>query len=100
MLRRLAGRTHIVISAVWCVSAGREERALSESEVEFASLSEAAIAAYVVTGEPLGRAGAYAIQGRAAMFVRRLSGSFSGVMGLPLFETAELLRHFQAGPPR
>jgi len=98
MLRRLAGRSHKAISAVWCVSAGREERALSVSEVTFAALSEAAIAAYVASGEPTGRAGAYAIQGSAAAFISRLSGSYSGVMGLPLFETVELLRRFGIGP--
>jgi len=92
MLRRLSGRTHQAISAVWCISAGREERALSVSDVVFAPLSEQEISTYVATGEPIGRAGAYAIQGRAAAFISRLSGSYSGVMGLPLFETVELLR--------
>ena len=94
MLRRLSDRRHRVLSAVWCVSAKREESALSVSEVTFDKLSDAAIAAYVATGEPMGRAGAYAIQGRAATFVSGLSGSYSGVMGLPLFETAQLLRRF------
>ena len=94
MLRRLSGRAHLAISGVWCVSAGREERALSVSEVVFAPLSERAISAYVASGEPIGRAGAYAIQGRAAAFISRLSGSYSGVMGLPLFETVELLRRY------
>jgi len=98
MLRRLGGRAHKAISAVWCVSAGREERALSVSEVTFTSLSEAVIAAYVASGEPIGRAGAYAIQGRAAAFISALSGSYSGVMGLPLFETMELLRRYGIGP--
>jgi nucleoside triphosphate pyrophosphatase len=94
MLRRLSGRAHLAISAVWCVSAGREERAVSVSEVVFAPLSERAISAYVASGEPIGRAGAYAIQGRAAAFISRLTGSFSGVMGLPLFETVELLSRY------
>ncbi len=94
MLRRLSGRTHRVLSAVWCVSATREAHALSMSEVSFATLSEAEIAAYVATGESLDKAGAYAIQGRAAAFIRQLSGSYSGVMGLPLFETRGLLREF------
>ena len=94
MLRRLSGRTHHVLSAVWCVSGGREERALSVSEVSFAELSAEEIAAYVGTGESLDKAGAYAIQGRAAAFIRQLSGSYSGVMGLPLYETAQLLRRF------
>jgi len=91
MLRRLSGRAHEVLSAVWCISASREEHALSISTVEFAALSDADIMAYVATGEAFGKAGAYAIQGRAAAFVSRLEGSYSGVMGLPLFETAEIL---------
>lgn len=94
MLARLAGRTHRVISAVWVVSAGREDHAMSASEVGVAALDVAAIARYVETGEPYGKAGAYAIQGRAAAFIDRLSGSYSGVMGLPLHETAALLRGF------
>ena len=96
MLRRLSGKTHRVLSAVWCISAGREEHALSVSTVEFAALSESDIAAYVATGEAFGKAGAYAIQGRAAVFIRRLDGSHSAVMGLPLHETSELLRRFSA----
>jgi septum formation protein len=95
MLRRLSGRTHQVVSVLWAVSAGREEHASCTSRVEFAELSEAAIAAYVATGEPFGKAGAYAIQGRAAAFIRRLDGSYSGVMGLPLHETAGLLGRFE-----
>jgi len=94
MLRRLSGRTHHVLSTLWCVDAAREERACSDSRVEFAALSAAEIADYVASGEPVGKAGAYAIQGRAAAFVRRLEGSYSGVMGLPLHETANLLRAF------
>lgn len=94
MLARLAGRRHRVLSAVWLVAADREEHALSETLVELAPLSAAEIAAYVATGEAFGKAGAYAIQGRAAAFIRRIDGSYSGVMGLPLHETAALLRHF------
>ena|ERR1700722_422887 len=94
MLRRLSDRNHRVLSAISCVSVHREEFELSVSEVTFDRLSEADIAAYVATGEPMGRAGAYAIQGRAARFIRHLSGSYSGVMGLPLYETAQLLRRF------
>jgi septum formation protein len=94
MLRRLSGRTHRAISTVWCVSAGREEHATSDSRVEFVPLDENDIAAYVAGGEAFGKAGAYAIQGRAAAFVRRLDGSHSGVMGLPLHETAQLLKRF------
>jgi len=94
MLRRLAGRTHRVITAVALVSASREMQAVSISEVTFAPLSDAWIAAYVATGEPRGKAGGYAIQGRAQAFITHLSGSYSGVMGLPLYETATLLRAF------
>ena len=94
MLRRLSGRTHEVVSAVSVVSAGREAQAVSRSRVAFAALDEDEIDAYVASGEPMGRAGAYAIQGGAERFVTRLDGSFSGVMGLPLHETARLLRGF------
>lgn len=94
MLRRLSGRTHEVVSAVAVVSAGREAQAVSRSKVTFATLSEEDIAAYVASGEPMGRAGAYAIQGGAERFVTRLDGSFSGVMGLPLHETMLLLQGF------
>jgi septum formation protein len=90
----LSGRTHRAISAVWCVSAGREEHALSITAVTFSVLDDADIAAYVDTGEPMDRAGAYAVQGRAAAFISRLDGSYSGVMGLPMFETMGLLRRF------
>jgi septum formation protein len=95
MLRRLSDRSHRVLSAVWCIDAQREEFALSVSDVVFDRLSDADIAEYVATGEAMGRAGAYAIQGHAAKFIRHLSGSYSGVMGLPLFETAQLLRRFE-----
>jgi septum formation protein len=94
MLRRLSGRTHRVITAVSLVSASRELQAVSISEVTFAPLSDAGIAAYVATGEPRGKAGGYAIQGCAQAFITHLSGSYSGVMGLPLFETATMLRAF------
>ena len=92
MLRRLSGRTHAVISAVWRVDAHGERSACCVSQVRFAVLDAAAIAAYVATGESFGKAGAYAIQGRGAALVEHLEGSYSGVMGLPLFETARLLR--------
>lgn len=91
MLRRLSGRTHTVLSAVARVQAGAHTVRLCESQVTFRALSAGEIAAYCDTGEPLDKAGAYAIQGRAAAFVRHLTGSYSGVMGLPLFETADLL---------
>lgn len=95
MLGRLAGRTHRVISVVWCLSAGEEDHAVSVSEVSIAAMDRARIDAYVATGEAFGKAGAYAIQGRAAAFVSHLSGSYSGVMGLPLHETTRLLERFQ-----
>ncbi len=93
MLRRLSGRTHAVLSAVARVQAGAHLVRLSESQVTFRTLSAVEIVAYCDTGEPLDKAGAYTIQGRAAAFIRHLEGSYSGVMGLPLFETAELLVH-------
>jgi MAF protein len=94
MLRRLSGRTHAVISVVWLVSTAREQSVECVSQVRFATLDEPAIAAYVATGEPFGKAGAYAIQGRGAALIEHLQGSYSGVMGLPVFETARLLRDF------
>ena len=94
MLRRLSGRTHEVITAVSVVSAGREAQAVSTSLVTVAPLDDDAIAAYLASGEWQGKAGAYAIQGRFQVHIEHLSGSYSGVMGLPLFETARLLRDF------
>lgn len=94
MLRRLSGRTHRVLSAVALVSPAREAQALCESRVTFARLDDATIAGYLATGEWQGKAGAYAIQGVADVFVERLEGSFSGVMGLPLHDTARLLAGF------
>ena len=91
MLRRLSGRSHRVLSAVSLLSANNEAQVLSVSEVRFAELDDAAIAAYVDGGEWRGKAGAYAIQGSAQAFIAHLSGSYSGVMGLPLYETAGLL---------
>lgn len=98
MLRALAGRRHEVYSTVWLVSAGREAQATCRSEVTVEALDAAAIAAYLATGEWRGKAGAYAIQGRFAAHVAHLSGSHSGVMGLPLHETAALLRAFHLIP--
>ncbi len=94
MLRRLSGRTHEVLSVVTVAAAGREMQVESRSEVTFAPLAEADIAAYVASGEPMGKAGAYAIQGQGERFVAHLSGSHSGVMGLPMHETWTLLREF------
>ena len=92
MLSELAGRTHRVLTAVALQVGARRLTALSVSRVTFAALSPAQIAAYVATGEPMGKAGAYGIQGRVAAHVQQLSGSYSGIMGLPLYETARLLR--------
>jgi septum formation protein len=94
MLHRLSGRTHHVLSGVSLASAERDAQALSVSEVTFANLDAAIIDAYVASGEWEGKAGAYAIQGVAQAFIPHLSGSHSGVMGLPLYETAQLLRAF------
>lgn len=94
MLRRLSGRTHRVISALSLVSASREAQAVSLSEVTFAELDGQDIETYLASGEWQDRAGAYAIQGRAQALISHLSGSYSGVMGLPLYETAQLLRGF------
>lgn len=98
MLGRLSGRTHEVISSVALVSAGREAQVTVVTEVTFDTLDAATIAAYVASGEPRGKAGAYAIQGGAEVFVTRLAGSHSGVIGLPLQHTAALLRGFGLQP--
>ena len=91
MLRRLSGQTHQVSTAV-AVSWNKEiDMVVSSSRVSFRALTDDEIERYVATGEPFDKAGAYAIQGRGAAFVSHLEGSYSGVMGLPLFETAELL---------
>ena len=92
MLAELAGRTHRVLTAVALQNGAQRLTALSVSHVTFAELTPGQIDAYVDTGEPLGKAGAYGVQGRAGMFIPHLSGSYSGIMGLPLFETAQLLR--------
>jgi septum formation protein len=91
MLQQLSGRTHRVISAVALVTTAGVASRLSDSEVRFRRLTPAECAAYWDTGEPRDKAGAYAIQGLGAVFIAGLNGSYSGVMGLPLFETAELL---------
>jgi septum formation protein len=95
MLQRLSGRTHAVLTAVALRTDGGVESRISRSEVTFRRIAAAEALAYWETGEPRDKAGAYAIQGRAAIFISDLRGSYSGVMGLPLFETAELLS--QAG---
>jgi len=98
LLRRLSGRTHQVLTAVAVAREARVETALSISAVEFRELADGEIRRCVASGEPFDKAGAYAIQGRAAVFVRAISGSYSGIMGLPLFETAELLGRFDVVP--
>jgi septum formation protein len=95
MLRILSGREHRVLSAVALQSTDKRLLAISDTRVRFRDIPDAELAAYVASGEPMGKAGAYAIQGRAAVFVAMLNGSYSGVMGLPLYETADLLRKFQ-----
>lgn len=92
MLARLSGRRHSVHTAVVLASGGKLDEIVSISEVEFCTLSHQDIREYCASGEPMGKAGSYAIQGLAAAFIRHLSGSHSGVMGLPAFETTELLR--------
>ncbi len=100
MLERLAARTHQVISAVCLVDGDAEFAATCVSEVSFAALERRDIDDYLATGEYLGKAGGYAIQGRAAAFIAHLSGSYSGVMGLPLHETAQVLREAGLWPVR
>jgi len=91
MLQRLSGRRHQVLTAVALAQRGQVFEALSRSEVHFAELSQAQIRRYVATGEPMGKAGAYAIQGLASLWIQRISGSHSGIVGLPAFETAQVL---------
>lgn len=92
ILRRLSGNMHRVLSAVAVDFEGQLESLLSISEVHFRTLDEVEIRRYVASGEPMDKAGAYGVQGRAGMFVEHLSGSYTGVMGLPIFETAQLLK--------
>lgn len=94
LLERLSGREHAVLSAVALATAGRTEARVQVSRVHFRATTVAEREAYWATGEPADKAGGYAVQGRAAVFIERLDGSYSGVMGLPLYETCELLRAF------
>jgi septum formation protein len=98
MLMRLGGREHRVLSGVAVVRGDEDQSRLSVSHVHFRQIGDDEALAYWHTGEPADKAGGYAIQGRAAMFIERLEGSYSGVMGLPLFETAQLLRQFGLVP--
>lgn len=91
MLATLSGRTHRVLTAVAVAWRGRSVSGLSVTRVRFAALSTTQIQRYVASGEPMGKAGAYAVQGRAAAFIEHISGSYSGVMGLPLHLSAQLL---------
>ena len=97
MLLELSGRSHQVLTAVALATGSAVAHLLSTSEVRLRRLSRAECRAYWATGEPRDKAGAYAVQGRGAVFIEHLSGSYSGVMGLPLFETAQLLE--SAGLP-
>jgi septum formation protein len=92
MLRDLAGKTHRVLTAVSVQKGKTRAQAISVSQVRFAAMTAAQIRNYVATGEPMGKAGAYAVQGRAAAYIEHISGSYSGIMGLPMFETAQMLR--------
>jgi len=98
MLRRLSGGSHIVLTAICLVTPAGEHNALSESRVTFAVLADAVMTRYLTTGEADDKAGAYAIQGRAAGFITRLEGSYSGVMGLPLYELFETLKRAGVEP--
>lgn len=91
ILRRLSGRTHWVHTGVAVTFAGRMKSRLSSSKVEFAPLTSTVLTRYLESGEALDKAGAYGIQGRAGTFISRIEGSYTGIMGLPLYETAELL---------
>lgn len=97
ILRSLSGQTHLVLTGVAVSFAGQTEYVLSRSEVTFRVIEEAEIQRYVLSGEPMDKAGAYGIQGRAGMFVEHLSGSYTGVMGLPLCATGELLKRVVLG---
>ena len=92
MLSALAGRSHQVLTAVAVQQGLQRFEAVSASQVSFQAMTAGQIKAYVDSGEPLGKAGAYAIQGKIAMHITRIDGSYSGIMGLPLWETASLLR--------
>ena len=91
MLRELSGTTHRVLTAVAVQNGRKRHEAMSDSQVSFAPLSARQIRDYVASGEPMGKAGAYAVQGRAAAFITQIRGSYPGIMGLPLYETAQLL---------
>ncbi|MBN2646271.1 MAG: septum formation inhibitor Maf [Thiotrichales bacterium] len=93
MLSQLSGKVHLVLSAVAVAHQGEVASCLQQTEVEFAALDSDWIASYVASGEPLDKAGAYAIQGAAARYIKKINGSFYAVMGLPLYELDQLLQH-------
>jgi len=97
ILGALSGKTHRVLTAVALGTEQQRQQAVSISKVTFALMSAAQIQAYVDSGEPMGKAGAYGVQGRAAAHISHISGSYSGIMGLPMFETNELLNRFGLG---
>lgn len=99
MLRAFSGRTHQVLTAVAVALGDHVELALSTSAVQFATLDEARIKRYLLTHEYADKAGGYGIQGHAGAFIQNLTGSYTGVMGLPLYETVELLQHFDYPTP-
>lgn len=99
MLRRMSDRWHVVHTAVAVADKDRVEVVLSSTQVELALLGDADIEAYIASGEPRDKAGSYGIQGLAGTFIRRIEGSYSGVMGLPIYETAQLLKQFGASLP-
>ena len=95
MLAQLSGKTHQVLTAVAIGHNHRIHFALSRSSVKFTHMTAADIQAYVDSHEPMGKAGAYAVQGRASAFIQKISGSYSGIMGLPLYETTQLLKSIE-----
>jgi septum formation protein len=94
ILRRLSGQTHQVLTGVAVTYLGRTEYVLSATEVRFRAIDDHELRHYVMSGEPMDKAGAYGIQGRAGLFVEYIAGSYTGVMGLPVCETGNLLKRF------
>lgn len=98
MLRLLSGRTHTVYTGVCVCAAGRERCEVVPTQVEFIRLTDDQIARYIATGEPMDKAGAYGIQGRGCLFIRRIDGDYYSVMGLPICRTAQILEEFSIFP--
>jgi len=99
MLEQLSGQTHQVLTAVCVYWQGKARKVLQTSDVSFKTLSSDEISAYIQSGEPMDKAGAYGIQGLGGVFVEHLQGSFTGVMGLPVYETVGLLKQFDLTVP-